>query len=95
MRVEHIPDLKCVPNLEQVLDNKNALKILTVLFKQFPFRSVLLLIVPIFRMRSKRFFFRNDGIVLDRSVRSRERTIVPPGTRPALVTSFFYTQIFV
>ena len=37
-------------------------------------------------MRSKRwFFFRNDGIVLDRSVRSRERTIIPPGTRPALL----------
>ena len=28
-------------------------------------------------MRS--FIFRNDGIVLDRSVRSRERTIVPQG----------------
>ena len=33
-------------------------------------------------MRS--FFFRNDGIVLDRSVRSRERTIVPQERRPAL-----------
>ena len=33
-------------------------------------------------MRS--FFFRNDGIVLDRSVSSRERTIVPQERRPAL-----------
>ena len=41
-----------------------------------PFRSVLLLTVPIFlRTRSKRSFFRNDGIVLDRSVCSRERMI--------------------
>ena len=29
------------------------------------------------------FFFRNNGIVLDRSVRSRERTIVPQERRPA------------
>ena len=37
----------------EVLDNKNALTILTVIFKQFPFRSVLLLIVAIFlRTRS-------------------------------------------
>ena len=34
-------------------------------------------------MRS--FFFRNDGIVLYRSVRSRERTIVHQERRPALV----------
>ena len=34
-------------------------------------------------MRS--FFFQNDGIVLDRSVRSRERTIVPQERRPVLV----------
>ena len=42
--------------------------------------------VPIFlRMRSNRsFFFQNDGIDLDRSVRSQERMIVSPGTRPAL-----------
>ena len=54
----HFPDLKCVPNLERVLENKNALTILSVLFKQFPFRSVLLLIVPKFlRTRSKRSFF--------------------------------------
>ena len=33
-------------------------------------------------MRS--FFFRNDGIILDRSVCSRERTIVPKERRPAL-----------
>ena len=31
--------LKCVPNLERVLENKNALTILIILFKQFPFRS--------------------------------------------------------
>ena len=34
-----MPDIKCSPYLERVLDNKNALTILTVLFKQFPFRS--------------------------------------------------------
>jgi len=39
LNLKHIPDLKCVPNLERVLENKNALTILTVLFKQFPFRS--------------------------------------------------------
>ena len=33
-------------------------------------------------MRS--FFFRNDGIVLDRSVHSCERTIIPQERRPAL-----------
>ena len=33
------------------------------------------------------FFFWNDGIVLDRSVRSRERIIVPQEQRPALVDS--------
>ena len=32
-------------------------------------------------MRS--FFFRNDGIVLDRSVRSREKTIVPQIPSPS------------
>ena len=40
--LEHICDLKCVPNLEQVLDNKNVLTILTVLFsnsRSIPFRS--------------------------------------------------------
>ena len=31
------------------------------------------------------FHICTDGVVLDRSVRSQERTIVPPGTRPALV----------
>ena len=36
-------------------------------------------------MRS--FFFRNDGIVLDRSVRSRERMIVPQERRPVLDTT--------
>ena len=56
--LEHIPDLKCVSNLELVLDTMNALTILTVLFKQFQFLSVLLLIVPIFlRKRSKLSFF--------------------------------------
>ena len=65
-------------------ENKNALTISTVLFKQFPFRSVLLLVVPKFVRTRSVLFFRNDGIVLDRSVRSQERTIVPPGTRPAL-----------
>ena len=55
---KHIPDLKCVPNVEHVLENKNALTILTVLYKQFQFRSVLLLIIPTFlRTRSKRSFF--------------------------------------
>ena len=73
LSLKHIPDLKCIPNLEHVLENKNALTILTVLFKQFPFRSVFLLIVTKFlRTRSERSFFRNDGIVLDRSVRSRD-----------------------
>ena len=33
-------------------------------------------------MRS--FFFQTDGIVLDNSVYSRERTIVPQEGRPAL-----------
>ena len=37
MDLEHIRDLKCVPYLEQVLDNKNALTILTVLsFQAIP-----------------------------------------------------------
>ena len=31
------------------------------------------------------FFFQNDGIGLDHSVRSRERTIVPQERRPTLV----------
>ena len=45
--------LRDIFDLEQVLDNKNALTILTVIFKQFPFRSILLLIVAIFlRTRS-------------------------------------------
>ena len=54
------PDLKCVPNLERILENKKALTILTVLFKHFPFpfRSVLLLIDPKF------FFFRTMGLFL-------------------------------
>ena len=39
-KLKHIPDLKCIPNLERILDNKNALTILTVLFKQFPFCSI-------------------------------------------------------
>ena len=30
------------------------------------------------------FFFQNDGIVLDRSVHSRKRTIIPQERRPAL-----------
>ena len=61
--------------------------ILNVLFKQFPFRSIPLQIVPIFlRMRSMcLFFFQNDGIILDHSFCSRERTIVPQERRPALV----------
>ena len=37
--ISRILDLKTVPNLEQVLDNKNALTILNFIFKQFPFRS--------------------------------------------------------
>ena len=50
------------------------------------FRSFTTIVSIFFRMRSKRsVFFRNDGIVLDRSIRSRERTIFPPLTRPALV----------
>ena len=55
-------------------------------FQSFRSRSVPLQIVPIFlKTRSMRlFFFRNDGIVLDRSVRSRERMIVPQERRPAL-----------
>ena len=32
----------------------------------------------------KGFFFQNDGNVLDRSVHSRERTIIPQERRPAL-----------
>ena len=35
-------------------------------------------------LQKRSFYFRDDGIILDRSVHSRERTIVPPGTRPAL-----------
>ena len=75
-----------VPDLERVLNNKNANLILNVLFKHFPFRSVPLQIVPIFlRTRFMRsFFFRNDWIVLDSSVYSRERTIVPQERCPAL-----------
>ena len=41
-------------------------------------------------MRS--FFFRNDGIVLDRFVRSRERTIVPQEQRPALYEAMVKTS---
>ena len=33
--LKHIPDLKCVLNLERVLDNMNAFLILNVLFKTF------------------------------------------------------------
>ena len=75
----HFPDLNWVPNLECVLENKNALTISTVLFMQFLFRSILLLIVSIFlRTRSKRsIFFRTMGSFLI-------VPIVPPGTRPAL-----------
>ena len=36
------------------------------------------------------FFFWNDDIVLDNSVRSRERTIVPMERRPALLTVLFF-----
>ena len=41
--LEHISDLKCILNLERVLDNMNAFLILKNLFKNFcslPFRSV-------------------------------------------------------
>ena len=34
--LEHIPDIKCVPDLERVLENKNIFLILNILFKQFP-----------------------------------------------------------
>jgi len=61
------------------IDNKNALTILTLLFKQFPFHS--------FTNRVfYAFVFFGSGIAFDRSVCSQERTIVPPGTRPALST---------
>ena len=57
-------DLKCIPDLDHVLNYKNAF-LINVLFKQFPFHSVLLLIVPIFiRTHSiHSFYFCNNGIV--------------------------------
>ena len=59
-------------------------------------RSVSLQIVPIvLRTRSMRsFFFRNGGIVRDRSVRSRERTIIPHKGRPALFLTVFLANFF-
>ena len=46
--LEHIPDIKCVPDLESVLENKNIFLILNILFKQFPLNSRLLLIFPVY-----------------------------------------------
>ena len=56
-------------------------------FQSFRSRSVSLQIVPIFlRTRTMcSFFFRNDWIVLNNSVRSHERTIILQERRPALV----------
>ena len=71
----HVPDLKCIPDLERVPD-------FIILFKQFPL--VLLKIIPIFLRMVLRVFFRNDGISLRNSVCSRERTIVSQERRPAL-----------
>ena len=42
-------------------------------------------------MRS--FFFQNDGVVLDCSVRSRERTIVPQERRLVLVQRYVCNRI--
>ena len=56
-------------------------------FQKIPFRSVPFLYKSFqhFKERVMRsFFFRNDGIILDRSVRSYERTIVSQERRPAL-----------
>ena len=77
--LEHIPDLKCVLKLECVLDNMNELLILNVLFKNF-----LSLRFHSFTNRSNiyknafyaKFFFQHDGIVLDHSIHSCERTII-------------------
>ena len=49
--LEHIPDLKCVLDLERILDNMKAFLTLNVLFENFlsvPFCSVTLQIVPTF-----------------------------------------------
>ena len=83
--LEYIPDLKCVLDLERVLDNMNAILILNILFKNF--RSIPLQIAPTFlRIGSMHsFFFWSDGINLDCSVRSCERTIIPQERCPALV----------
>ena len=52
--LEHVPDLKCIPDLERILDNKNGF----LIFKQFPYLSITLQIVSIFlKTRSMRFFF--------------------------------------
>ena len=62
----HVPDLKCVPDLERVPD-------FNVLFKQFPYipRSFFQYCSNIFK-KCVRSLLRNNGIVLDNSVRSRE-----------------------
>ena len=64
-------------------------------FQSFRSRSVPFQIVPIFLgMRSMRsFFFRNDGVVLDRCVRFCERTIVPQERRPALLVHGGFNSI--
>jgi len=49
-------------------------------FRSVPLQIVLILLRTL-SMHS--LFFRNDGIVLDRSARSRERTIVHKEQRPA------------
>ena len=64
------------------------------LFRSRSFFSIVPFLFHSFTNRSNIFknafyafvFFLNDGIVLDRSVRSRERTIVPQERRPALPT---------
>ena len=71
-------------DLEHILYNMNAFLILKVLVKNFcsvsvPYKSFYAFI-----------FLPNDGIVLDRSVCSCERTIVPQERGPALVTTHFF-----
>ena len=75
----HVPDLKCVPDLKRVPDFKNAILILTF----FPSHFCLFHVCSFNNLSNifKKAFY---VFVLNNSVRSRERTIVPQEQRPAL-----------
>ena len=67
-------------------------------FQKIPFRSVPFLYKSFqhFKERVMRsFFFRNDGIILDRSVRSYERTIVSNDAQLLVVYIWAKLYLFV